>query len=246
MTRLEELVRREDERPLHARAGRDDLRGFAVVGLPFAAGDLLALRHIPTTTFGPGYSSVWHRTPGGAWTIYTTTTPELSCPRFVGAAASRVMETPIDVEWTGAFDLQVRIPAAGLDWRMHVAGTRVTRLMNAMLSLMPRFLFRSDLVLAVMSWMSTALLAAGRFRLRGRMPNQQWYQAGPRKVWMIPESRASLAGRDLGPPRPLATQATLGEFPLPQRGVFMLGGMSLEAFRPGRHLPAIAGAPAVQ
>lgn len=243
MMPLAELVRRADERPLRPRPGRDDLRGFAVVGLPFAAGDVLCLRRVPVSTFGPGYTSVWHRAPSGAWTIYTTVAPELSCPRFVGAAASRVVETPIEVEWTGPLALAVRVPAAGLDWRLRLASTAVTRFMNAMMSLMPAFLFRSDLVLSLMSWMSTALLAAGRFSLRGRMPNLQWFQAGPRKVWMVPDSRAALGGRDLGPLGPLATQAVLGEFPLPQRGVFMLGGMSLEAFVPGRHLPAIAGAP---
>jgi hypothetical protein len=246
MTPLAELVRRADERPLRARPGRDDLRGFAVVGLPFAAGDVLALRRIPTTTFGPGYTSLWHRAPGGAWTIYTTIAPELSCPRFVGAAASRVVETPIEVEWTGPLALAVRVPAAGLDWRLRLASSPVTRLMNAMMSLMPAFLFRSDLVLSLMSWMSTVLLAAGRFSLRGRMPNLQWFQAGPRKIWMVPEARAALGGRDLGPPGPLVTQAALGDFALPQRGVFMLGGMSLEAFMPGRHLAAVAGVPAGQ
>ena len=196
MIPLAELVRREDERPLRARPGREDVRGFAVVGLPFAAGDVLCLRRIPTSTFGPGYTSVWHRGPDGTWTIYTTIAPELSCPRFVGTAARRVVETPIEVEWTGPFALEVRLPAARLEWRMGVASTPVTRLMNAMMSLMPRFLFRSDLVLALMSWMSTALLAAGRFNLRGRMPNLQWFQAGPRKVWTVPESRAKLDGRD--------------------------------------------------
>jgi hypothetical protein len=244
MTSLAELVQRAEGRSLRARPGRDDVRGFAVVGLPFAAGDILALRSMPASTFGPGFTSVWHRTPGGAWTIYTTIAPELSCPRFLGAAASRVVETPIEIDWTGPRTLTVRVPAAGLDWRLRLASSPVTRLMNAMLSLMPAFLYRSDLVLSLMSWMSTALLAAGRFRLRGRMPNLQWFQAGPRKIWMVPDSRAAFDERDLGPLGPLATQAAIGDFPLPQRGVFMLGNVSLEAFTPGRHLPAIAGAPA--
>jgi hypothetical protein len=246
MTPIAELVRRADERPLRAWPGRDDVRGFAVVGLPFAAGDVLSLRCMPASTFGPGFTSVWHRAPSGAWTIYTTVAPELSCPRFIGAAASRVVETPIDVEWTGPFALAVRVPAAGLDWRLRLASTAVTRFMNAVMSLMPAFLFRSNLVLSAMSWMSTVLLAAGRFSLHGRMPNLQGFQAGPRKVWMVPDSRAALDGRDLGPLGPLATQAALGDFALPQRGVFMLGGVSLEAFVPGRHRPAVAGVPAAE
>jgi len=121
---------------------------------------------------------------------------------------------------------------------MRVASTPVTRFMNLMMSLMPDVLFRSNLVLSVMSLMSTALLAAGRFRLRGQVPNRQWFQAAPRRVWTIPGARASVARRDLGAPAPLATQASLGEVPLPQRGVLMLGAFSFEAYRPGRHLPA--------
>jgi len=31
---------------------------------------------------------------------------------------------------------------------------------------------------------------------------------------------------------------------MPQRGLFMLGGISFEAYAPGRHLPAVAGSPA--
>jgi hypothetical protein len=162
---------------------------------------------------------------------------ELSCPRFIGAAISRAVETPIELEWTGPSEIAVRIPAVGLRWDVRLASTLVTRLMNAMLALMPTFLFRSDLVLAMMSAMSRAMLAAGRFPLRGRMPNGQWFQAGPRKIWMIPAARATIAGRDLGAPRPLATQGMLGEIPMPQRGVFMVGGISCEAYTPGRHLP---------
>ncbi|HEY6476831.1 MAG TPA: hypothetical protein VI456_09645, partial [Polyangia bacterium] len=65
MAPLAELVRRRDERPLPARPGREEMRGFGVVGLPFASGDVLCLRRFPASTFGPGYHSVWHRTPGG-------------------------------------------------------------------------------------------------------------------------------------------------------------------------------------
>jgi hypothetical protein len=234
---LGDLVRRAT-RPLRARPGRDDVAGLAVIGVLFASGDVLCLRRFPASTFGPGYDSVWHRDPAGRWVVYTSVAPEVSCPRFIGAAISRAVETPIEIEWTGPFELAVRVPAAGLRWRMRMASTPVTRLMNAMMALMPAALFRSDLVLALMSMMSTAMLAAGRFLLSGRMPNRQWFQAGPRKLWMVPEAEASIAGRELGPTGPLATQATIGDVPLPQRGVLMLGGLSFEAYAPGRHLPA--------
>ena len=238
-----DFIRRSPSEALHKRPGRDDVAGFAVVGLPFASGDLLCLRRFPASTFGPGYTSVWHREPAGNWTVYTSITPDLSCPRFIGAAASRVVaETTIEVAWTSPADLVVRVPAADLRWNMRAASTSVTRMMNFMMSLMPAVLFRSNVVLSIMSAMSTAMLAAGRFRLRGHVPNRQWFQAGPRRVWMMREASASIAGRDLGPPTPLPVQAMLGEVPLPQRGVLMLGAFSFEAYSPNRHLPARPGA----
>jgi len=232
-----EIMRRPPRAP-RPRPGRDDVAGFAVIGQPFASGDLLCLRRFPTSTFGPGYTSVWHRSAAGEWTVYTSIAPEQSCPRFIGAAISRAVETPIEVDWTGPAELAVRVPAAGLAWRMSVTSTPVTRMMNLMMSLMPAALFRSNLVLSMMSLMSTAMLAAGRFRLRGRVPNRQWFQAGPRRVWIVPKASATIAGRDLGAPAPLAAQASMGEVPFPQRGVLMMGAFSFEAYAPDRHLPA--------
>jgi hypothetical protein len=226
------------EAPLHALPGREDLRGFAVVGLPFASGELLCLRRFPESTFGPAYDSVWHRSPAGEWTIYTTVAPELSCPRFIGAAAYRVVQTPIELEWSSPSELSVRIPEADLRWDMRIAGTPVTRLMNFMMAFTPAALYRSNFVLSIMSAMATALLAAGRFQLRGNVPNRQWYQAGPRRIWSIPEARASIAGRDFGPLGPLADQVSLGDFAIPQRGLFMMGRVSFEAYAAGRHVEA--------
>lgn len=233
------MARRAPGKPLRARPGRDDVRGLAVVGLPFASRDILCLRRFPSSSFGPGYDSIWHRAPTGEWTVYTSVAPELSCPRFIGAAVSRVVRTAIEIEWTGPRALSVRIPEANLEWEMRLGGTPITWLMNLMMSAMPEALFRSNLMLRLMSAMSTALLAAGRFRLGGHVPNRQWFQAAPRSLWMVPEARASIAGRDLGPVGPLAEQAALGEFPIPQRGVLMFGGISFEAYSPERHLPAL-------
>ncbi len=233
-----EIVARASLEALLTRPGRDEVAGFVVVGQPFASGDLLCLRRFPASTFGPGYASVWHRSPGGSWTVYTSILPEQSCPRFIGAAVSRVIETPIEVDWTGPSDLTVTVPAVQLRWRMRVASTPVTRMMNLMMSLMPAALFRNNPVLTMMSFMSTAMLAAGRLRLRGLVPNGQWFQAAPRRVWVVPEASASIGRRDLGPAAPLAVQAMLGEVPMPQRGVLMMGAFSFEGYAPGRHLPA--------
>ncbi len=171
--------------------------------------------------------------------MYHSVAPELSCPRFVGAAISRAVQTPIDVEWTGPRRLQVRVEEAQLVWEMELGATPVTRTMNAVMSLLPAAFFRSNAVLSLMSAMSTVMFSAGRFAMRGTFPNHQWFQVAPRKVWMVVASAASFGERDLGPTGPLAAQPSVGDVPLPQRGVFMVGGVDTEAYTPSRHLPAI-------
>jgi hypothetical protein len=205
---------------LTPRPERDDVGGYAIVGQPFESGDILCLRRFAQSTFGPGYTSVWHRSPEDAWTVYTTIDPLLSCPRFIGAAASRVVE----------------VPAAGIYWRVHVSGTPVTAAMNAMMGVMPSALFHMNPVLSAMSLMSSALLGAGDLRLRGHMPNRQWFQAGPRQVWVVSGASARIGKRDLGEPSPLKAQAFLGEVPIPQKGLLMMGAFSFEAYSPDRHL----------
>jgi hypothetical protein len=231
------VIARDQPGPLPARPGRDDVAGFVVVGQPFASGDLLCLRRFPASTFGPGYISVWHRALDGRWTVYTSIAPEQSCPRFVGAAVSRVVETPIALTWSGGADLDVRVPEPRLRWTLHVESTPVTRLMNGMMACMPAALFRSNAVLSAMSLLSTLMLAAGRLQLNGHVPNRQWFQAAPRRVWAVGNASASLAGRDFGAPQPLARQVRLGDVPMPQRGLVMMGKFSFEAFTPGVHLP---------
>jgi hypothetical protein len=110
------LAMRAEHPKLRARVGREEVRGYGVMALPFASGDVLCLRRFPGSTFGPGYDSVWHRSPNGQWTVYTTVAPELSCPRFIGAAITRAVETPIEIEWTGQDVLRVRVPASDLVW----------------------------------------------------------------------------------------------------------------------------------
>src|SRR3712207_6921241 len=60
--------------------------GYGIMGLPFASGHVLALRRFPASSIGPGYASVWHRDPAGAWTFYADVDPHLSCSRFFGNA----------------------------------------------------------------------------------------------------------------------------------------------------------------
>lgn len=128
--------------------------GSGVMGLPFASGHYLALRDMTASSVGPPYHAIWHRAPDGRWTIFTTTEPGLSCPRYFGAGGT---------------------------------------------------------------------LRTGRIRLCGRTPNGQHFRAAPLQVWRVVGGSAQLDGHDLGPIGPLDRQVRLGDFWMPQRGLFFAG-----------------------
>ena len=79
------------------------------------------------------------------------------------------------------------------------------------------------------------MLRAGHVRMSGTVPNGQHFAAGPHLMWLIRDSRAHLDGADLGTPAPLPRQQRLGDFWLPQRGVFVVANAVFEAFDPARH-----------
>ena len=82
------------------------------------------------------------------------------------------------------------------------------------------------------------LLRTGRLNLAGTAPNGQRFVATPHGLWLIASSRASIDGVDAGRPAPLATQASMGDFYLPQRGLLMLTSARFD-----RALPAAAAPP---
>lgn len=195
------------------------LHGYGVMGLPFETGDYLALRVMVATSIGPAYRAVWHRNPGGEWTIYTTAPPELSCPRYYGAMAASVRVPRIDLEWTSDWDLEIVLPTR-LRWRIGLSATAATRLMSGIGSALPASAWNSDAVLAPMGPMAAAALGSGRVRLHGATPNGQHFKAAPLRVWRVADSSAVLGRVDLGMPLALAEQTHLVDLWLPQRGIF--------------------------
>lgn len=236
MTTLAERGEQSDHVAVRAREGVEELMGYGVMGVPFASGHVLCLRHFPASTFGPGYNSIWHRAPDGAWTVYTSVAPEVSCPRFLSAQLTRAIRTPIEVEWTSGREFVVHAPEVGFRWEVALGGNAVTHAMNALMAGMPGPLWRNNAVLSLMSGMATLTLGAGRVRLRGRVPNRQWYQAGPRSIWTMSRSHAVLDGENFGPVGALEDQAALADFAIPQRGLFFFGGALFEALDPQRHV----------
>src|SRR5215207_9170505 len=79
----------------------------------------------------------------------------------------------------------------------------------------------------------------GALRLAGHTPNGQAYVANPRRIWLVTGGRAVVDGRELGETGPLPEQGRLGDFLIPQRGIFATVSAFLESFDASRHLGAM-------
>lgn len=73
-----------------------------------------------------------------------------------------------------------------------------------------------------MAVLAGPMLGAGRLGLAGHSANGQRFSAAPRLIWAVTSSTAILRGVDLGVPQPLPIQRRLGDFSLPQRGIFAI------------------------
>lgn len=202
----------------------DDERfaGYGVMGLPFASGHYLALRDMAASSVGPAYRAIWHRDPEGAWTIHTTAAPDVSCPRYFSSASASSEVPEIKVTWIDDFTLEITL-GYEIGWQVQLAPSPATRMMSAMGGAMPDAGWNSGSVLASMAPMARAMLRSGKVRLRGGTPNGQRFKAAPVQIWRVVGGRAHLHGQDLGELAPLAEQTRLGDFWLPQRGVFFVG-----------------------
>lgn len=73
--------------------------GYAVVGVPFRSGHTLGMRRFPVSSIGPGYTSVWHRSPDGRWVIHQDHGPRVTCPRASGPGIDDAPTVPVAIDW---------------------------------------------------------------------------------------------------------------------------------------------------
>jgi hypothetical protein len=92
----------------------------------------------------------------------------------------------------------------------------------------------------VLGLIAGPLLGIGAVRLTGQSPNGQRFTASPHQAWMVGRSKATVEGVAIGAPGPLAQQAFLADFAIPQRGIFVIGQSVLESFDPARHSGILA------
>ena len=217
-------------------AGNDErFAGFGIMGLPFANGHYLGLRQFPTATFAPAYASVWHRDPTGTWTFYATTPGQQSCARYFSSSTSTdACQCDIDVTWETPWSLRVHIDNL-LDWTVELGESAATRLISQVGQRLPEWTWTNRTALGAISRVAGRALGIGEMRLAGTASNGQTFMVAPRMVWAVTRSEAVLRGAPLGPTGPLHTQARLGDFRLPQRGIAVVANGHFENFDPDRH-----------
>jgi hypothetical protein len=136
---------------------------------------------------------------------------------------SEVLDVGIDLEWTDPGTLRLAVPDLGFEWSATLRASAVTAALNAVAALLPDRAWKAAPVLSAMGLTAGTALRAGRVGLAGVAPNGQHFIANPLHVWLVANSTASLGGVDFGPVGALERQAALGDFWLPQRGVFAIG-----------------------
>ncbi len=210
--------------------------GYGVMGLTFVSGHVLGMRRFPVSSVGPGYISVWHRNPAGKWTFYQNVQAQQACPRYFGKAISESLLRDIIITWTGTHSFTVTIgDDVDLHWDVTLKSTPATRVMNRLSSMLPEVLWHNQKFLKGMSSMAGIILSAGHIGLTGFAPNGQLFVANPRQIWMIDSSTGTLGKVDFGTIGPLESQARLGDFWIPQRGIFAVGGADFEVYNPSKH-----------
>jgi len=198
------------------------VRGWGVFGLPFDSGHVLALRVFPQSSFGP-YRTLWHRDPGGRWSIYADAQcVEHACPRYYGPACDYVGAARIDLEWTGPRTLHVTMDEPSLDWTVTAARSPLMGLLNAFGASMPLSSWRPRALVRARERLAQSL-GMGRLQMSGVMPSGHYGLLMPKRMYLVNQSSAVLGGVDLGSPTRLRENPTIGGVPLPTRGVLAIG-----------------------
>jgi hypothetical protein len=203
--------------------GFEHVKGYGVFAAPFESGHVLALRVFPENDFAP-YRTVWHRTPDGDWSIFVDAPRhDIACPRYYGAAASRVESASIRVTWTGPAHLRVEMDEPRFVWDLAMTSSPVLGLMNVVNPRFPERARRAPGVLRAMEVMANHILGLGPVTLAGITPNGYPSMLLPERMFFPTSCRAELEGVDLGPPARGGACPTIGNMKLPARPVFAIG-----------------------
>jgi hypothetical protein len=220
----QELVTKLEERADLNWKRHSGFAGYGVMGLPFASGHALGLRRFPTSSLGPEYTSVWHRDPGGQWSMFQDRPPEGDSVLHFGGAVAEAQVRDIRITWSGPRDFTVKVGGEKpIQWDIALDAVPETRFMNSKGGTAPGALWRQPDYLRVMGGVSSVALGAGYLGLEGAGAEKQRFVANPRLIWHVSASAATIDGQPLGDPGPLPFGAKFGGFWIPQRGIFIMG-----------------------
>lgn len=217
-----EYAEESERHPQLPPGSEERVAGYGVMGQTFESGHVLGLRRWTASSVGEQFTSIWHREPDGSWYFYESAQPQFACSRWFGHGVQESVVVPIDVTWDGP--TQFRVTAEGrVDWHLTLAASPMTRVMNAMGGGMPMAAWRSTAMLRAMGAMASATLGVGKVSMTGLTANGLSFDANPLRIWRVVDATATINGMDAGPPAPLPQQARLGDFWIPQRGIFAMG-----------------------
>lgn len=224
----QEYAARAETSPALPPGDDERVSGYGVMGQPFSSGHVLGLRRWTASSVGEDFTSIWHRDPGGTWHFYESQPSEVACSRWFGDGVSDSRLTDITLDWPSPTTLHVRTADGHVDWTMQLAPSPVTRMMNASGAVLPLMGWRSPTVLKGMAAMASGMLGVGKVGLTGLTANGLPFKANPLRIWRLTGSTATIGGEDAGRPEPLAEQTRLGDFWIPQRGIFAMGRVFVE------------------
>lgn len=213
----------ESERHPQLPPGEDErVSGYGVMGQPFATGHVLGLRRWTASSVGDRFTSIWHRDPDGRWHFYESAQPRFACSRWFGHGVEESTVVDIDVTWEAPNVLRVISPQL-IDWTLTLDSSPMTRMMTTVGRLLPLPAWRSSAMLKTMGAVASSTLGVGRVSLTGLTANGLPFDANPQRIWRVARASATIDGQDAGPPAPLREQARLGDFWIPQQGIFAMG-----------------------
>lgn len=221
-----ELAEAHPELP---KGPEERVSGYGLMGLPFSSGHVLGLRRWTASSVGDPFTSIWHRDPTGQWVFYESGRCDVACSRWFGGGVKESRPAEISLTWESENRLRVRTSDQTIDWSMTLAPSPVTRMMNGMGAILPDAGWKSPRVLSLMGRVATATLGAGRIALTGTSSSGFPFLANPWHIWRVVDSSATIGGASAGTPSPLTEQTRLGDFWIPQRGIFAMGRVYMRA-----------------
>lgn len=217
------FARQLEEKPKLPEGACERVSGYGVMGLPFQSGHVLGLRRWTASSVGEGFTSIWHRDPGGRWTFHESAPSAIACTRYFGAGVERQRLGAIGLTWETPYRLRIRTADDAVDWTVQIGSTPITRVMSAMGLAIPTAAWRWRPVLDAMGRAAGWALGVGTVQLTGLTSNGQHFDANPLRIWYVTDSHGVVEGQELGPIGALREQAHMADFYIPQRGIFAVG-----------------------